>query len=107
MGCRAEAPPGYPNPWVELAVRAHLPAGGAQGAAAGSRNHLNVLSADRLVALPGGEGNRSELELVRRYGCPMALLGSDGPGEWGLPFPSLEPLLAWLDGAGPEGRAGR
>jgi predicted Rossmann-fold nucleotide-binding protein len=35
-----------------------------------SRNHINVLSADVLIALPGGEGTASELALARRYGRP-------------------------------------
>ena len=32
-----------------------------------SRNHLNVLSADVIVALPGGAGTRPEIELALEY----------------------------------------
>jgi len=51
--------PGYPNPFVELAIRTHLPLSGADGTEAGSRNHINVLSSDVLIALPGGAGTAS------------------------------------------------
>jgi len=65
------APDGYPNPWVELTIRTHLPARGAGGQGRDSRNHLNVLSADVVVALPGGAGTRSEVELALRYSRPL------------------------------------
>jgi uncharacterized protein (TIGR00725 family) len=50
------SPDGYPNPWIELAIRTHLPLRGPEGGALLSRNHINVLSADAIVALPGGAG---------------------------------------------------
>ena len=68
-------PSGYPNPWVELAVYTHLPDTGAQGASRFSRNHINVLSADAIVALPGREGTRSEIWLARQYGVPLIAFG--------------------------------
>src|SRR5262245_37692814 len=43
------APDGYPNPFVELAIRTHLPLRGTDGTEALSRNHVNVLSADVVV----------------------------------------------------------
>ena len=43
--------PGYPNPWVEVPIFTHLPSGDGPT----SRNHLNVLSADVVILLPGGE----------------------------------------------------
>lgn len=61
---------GYPNPWVELPIFTHLPRVGAQGAEPLSRNHINVLSSDVIVALPGGAGTASEMELAVRYGRP-------------------------------------
>ena len=36
-----------------------------------SRNHINVLSADAILALPGGSGTASEVELAVRYGKPV------------------------------------
>jgi len=59
---------GYPNQWVELPIYTHLPLSGVQGQDTLSRNHINILSSDVIVVLPGGPGTASELELARRYG---------------------------------------
>ena len=71
-----QAPDGYPNPWVELVVRTHLPGQGEDGEGRGSRNAINVLSADRLVILPGGYGTRSEAHLAVRYRKPAISFGA-------------------------------
>jgi len=63
---------GYPNAFVELAIRTHLPLSGSDGTDVRSRNHINVLSSDVLVALPGGAGTASEVALAVRYGRPIA-----------------------------------
>jgi len=63
--------PGYPNPWVEIPINTHLPKSGVQGTDPLSRNHLNVLTADVSVALPGSSGTASEVELALRYGRPL------------------------------------
>ena len=68
-----QAPPGYPNPWVEIPLRTHLPARGEAGGGARSRNPINVLSCDVVVALPGGAGTASEVALACRYGRPVAV----------------------------------
>lgn len=65
-------PQGYPNPWVEIPIRTHLHLSGARGTALGSRNHINVLSSDVIVAFPGSWGTRSEVALALRYGRPLA-----------------------------------
>ena len=79
-------PPGYPNPWVELAIRTHLAARGAAGDTPDSRNHVNVLSSDVVVALPGGAGTASEVELALRYGRPLVVLGvAEGAAERAAP----------------------
>lgn len=64
--------PGYPNPFVELAILTHLPLSGTSGTEPLSRNHINVLSSDVLIALPGGPGTASEVALAIRYGRPIA-----------------------------------
>jgi predicted Rossmann-fold nucleotide-binding protein len=75
----AGPPPGYPNPWIDVAIFTHLPQRGAEGAGERSRNHLIVLSSHVLVALPGGPGTRTEVELARRYRRPLiAYLGPSG-----------------------------
>ena len=70
-----DARPGYPNPFVEIPIRTHLPLSGAMGRDARSRNHVNVLSSDVVIALPGGEGTRAEVELALRYARPVLLHG--------------------------------
>jgi uncharacterized protein (TIGR00725 family) len=67
---------GYPNRWVEIAIRTHLPFSGQRGTDTLSRNHINVLSADVVVALPGGLGTSSEVSLCKHY---------------------HKPIIAWLD----------
>ena len=74
-------PEGYPNPFAEILVRTHLPARGGDGADPGSRNHINVLTSDVVVALPGGEGTASEIGLARAYGIPVVALGP-GRDAW-------------------------
>lgn len=62
---------GYPNPWVEIPIFTHLPSSGNQGTRPSSRNHINVLSSDVLVVLPGRAGTASEVRLALRYRRPM------------------------------------
>lgn len=71
----AESSGGYPNRWVELPIRTHL---GKEGAEPDSRNHVNVLSSDVVVALPGSAGTASEVALAIRYGRPLVLFGDPG-----------------------------
>jgi len=86
-----ELRPGYPNPWVELAIYTHLPDSGPEGTLRSSRNHINVLSADAIVALPGGAGTESEVWLAKRYGAPIVAFG-DHPTP-----PHAIPLARTLD----------
>ncbi len=76
---RPEPPDGYPNPWVEIPIRTHLPSTGDQGDSSTSRNHINVLSSDVIIALPGSAGTSSEVRLACRYGRPViAFLETSG-----------------------------
>ncbi len=67
--------PGYPNRYVEIPIYTHLPLSGAQGTDPLSRNHINVLTSDILVFLPGGEGTRSELQLANTYNKTLMHFG--------------------------------
>ncbi|MBI1247830.1 hypothetical protein GC197_08265 [bacterium] len=74
--------PGYPNDWVEIAIATHLAHSGKEGTNPLSRNHINILSADVIVALPGSLGTASEIQLALHYGKPwIAYLGTDGKIE--------------------------
>ena len=90
------SPAGYPNPWVELPVRTHLPLSGNQGTDAASRNHLNVLTADVLIALPGSAGTRSELDLALRYARPVVRHARDEGIEGVETLADLEDVLAFV-----------
>ena len=68
---------GYPNDFVELPIFTHLPKSGDEGTGALSRNHINVLSSRALIALPGGAGTASEVELAVRYGKPVIVYAPD------------------------------
>lgn len=63
----AVAPPGYPNEYVQLAIATHLPDRGRKGHLPTSRNHINILNSDAIVALPGAHGTESELRLAIEY----------------------------------------
>ena len=61
----------YPNPFVEIPIITHLPFSGTRGTDPLSRNHINVLSARVVIALPGGPGTLSEVVLALGYGTPV------------------------------------
>lgn len=64
---------GSPNPWIEMPIRTHLPLRGIDGEDDLSRNHINILSSDAIVALPGSSGTASEIELAIRYQKPVLI----------------------------------
>jgi predicted Rossmann-fold nucleotide-binding protein len=67
---------GYPNDFVDIAIRTPLPHSGMRGTGPLTRNHFNVLSPDVIIILPGGPGTLSEAKLARSYGRPVvAYLG--------------------------------
>jgi uncharacterized protein (TIGR00725 family) len=76
---------GYPNPFVEIAVFTHLPLSGISGIDPRSRNHINILSSDVVVVLPGNEGTQSEMMLALRYGKPVIAFFGDHEVEWKPP----------------------
>jgi len=76
---------GYPNPFVEIAIFTHLPLNGITGTDPRSRNHINILSSDVVVVLPGGEGTQSEMELAVRYGKPIIAFFGEHSVEWQVP----------------------
>ncbi len=66
---------GYPSPWVEVAIV--TPLGTFRGADDDliTRNHVNILTADAVVALPGAIGTHNEIRLARRFGKKIVLFG--------------------------------
>ena len=76
---------GYPNPSVELAIFTHLPLSGISGTDPRSRNHINILSSDVVVVLPGNEGTESEMMLAVRYRKPVIAFFGDHSVDWQPP----------------------
>lgn len=62
---------GYPNPWVDVPIFTHLHLSGERGTETQSRNPINVLSCNVLIALPGGAGTKSEALLALKYNRPL------------------------------------
>jgi len=90
---------GYPNAWVELGIYTHLPDSGVEGTLGSSRNHINVLSADAVVALPGREGTESGVWLATQYNVPVIAYGAyrDNRVPHGIPHaPTLDALREFL-----------
>ncbi len=77
--------PGYPNQWVEIPIATHLPLSGENGQDDLSRNHINILSADAVVAFPGGSGTLSEVKLALRYEKPVVAFLEDRAELPGIP----------------------
>ena len=57
----------YPNAFVEIAIRTPLLSLVPDWRQTPARNHVNVLTADAIVALPGNEGTRNELDMAIEY----------------------------------------
>ena len=73
-------PPNYPNQYTDIVIQTHLHLSGSMGKEFASRNHIIILSAEKIVALPGGNGTQSEIELAIEYKKPLILLGQND--EW-------------------------
>jgi predicted Rossmann-fold nucleotide-binding protein len=62
----------------EMVIRTHLPLSGEKGTDPLSRNHINALTADLVVILPGGAGTLSELKLASEYGKDIMIFVGEG-----------------------------
>ncbi len=93
----SETPAGYPNPYVELAIRTHLPRRAADAEGRLGRNPIVALTSDVAIALPGDVGTRQEIAFATRAGRPVALLGRGDPIDGARRCSDLSDALAWLD----------
>ena len=87
-------PATYPNRWVEIRIQTHLPLTGEHGSDPLSRNHINILSSDVLVALPGSAGTASEVALAVAYARPLIAFV-----DTRMDIPGLD-QLPWIPSAG-------
>lgn len=69
---------GYPNQWVELPIISPLSTYDGHDLDQISRNHINVLTSNVVVAIPGSMGTRNEVYLAVRFQKPVILFGSQG-----------------------------
>ena len=74
-GSRREYLPNRVNTWVEIPIYTQLHLSSEDCL---SRNHINVLTADVVIALPGNEGTASEVELALQYGVPLIIFTGVG-----------------------------
>jgi predicted Rossmann-fold nucleotide-binding protein len=73
----------YPNEWVELPIYTHLYKSGREGGNDDlSRNHINVLTSNVIICLPGyGWGTTRELELAVKYKPKAVVAYFDRPAQ--------------------------
>jgi uncharacterized protein (TIGR00725 family) len=64
--CDDEGRP-YPNRFVEIPIMTPLPPRVKNWRSMPGRNHINVFSADAIIALPGNSGTRNELDMSAEY----------------------------------------
>lgn len=89
--------PGYPNPYVEIPIYTHLPFSGEKGKDPLSRNHINILTPDAVIFLPGGKGTRSEKELALSYNKPViSYSGHPDPDDLPVAAHELIEVQDWL-----------
>jgi predicted Rossmann-fold nucleotide-binding protein len=74
-GSRREYLPNHVNPWVEIPIYTQLHLSSEDCL---SRNHINVLTSDVVIALPGNEGTASEVDLALQYGVPLIIYTGAG-----------------------------
>ena len=96
------APPGYPNAHIDLPMYSHLHLSGESGKDPASRNHIIILSASIVIALPGGAGTRTEMELALEYKKPLLIISPDKAwkefaNSGAVIVKTAEEAIVWLD----------
>ena len=66
---------GYPNPYVELAINSPLDVFGGDDPTYISRNQINIMTSHAVVALPGTQGTRNEVNIALWMKKPLILFG--------------------------------
>lgn len=89
----------YPNPFCELVIPSGLPRFDPAKPDRRTRNHMNIEMADIILALPGGQGTRHEMELAQLAHKPLLACG---PKDRFDPVPDhhvtlMTGLVDWLD----------
>jgi len=66
---------GYPNEYVDVAILSPLGTFTGEDPDQVSRNHINVMTSDVLVILPGAVGTLNEANLAVKFSKPAVLFG--------------------------------
>ncbi len=69
---------GYPNPYVEIPIYTPLSGFNEQDPEGINRNHINILTSDVLVILPGGKGTENEAQIAYKYKKPALFYTPSG-----------------------------
>lgn len=85
-------PQGYPNPWIEVPILTPLPRYDPVNPVNVTRNHVNILTCDSVVLLPGGGGTQHEGQLCADYGKPH--IGLESPEQLQTVFAFIEKSLS-------------
>lgn len=67
----------YPNPYIELPIFVPLDKKAENDINPYSRNHVNVMTSNAMVILPGDHGTQNEVALGIKYNKPMILFGPE------------------------------
>ena len=67
----------YPNPYIEVPIFVPLDKKAEGDKNPYSRNHVNIMTSNALVILPGDHGTRNEVSLAIQYNKPMILFGPE------------------------------
>lgn len=79
---------GHPNPYVEIPIYTPLGIFDGTDPEQLSRNHVNILTSTRVIALPGSKGTRNEVMLAQLHKKPLMLYGPKAAFEL---FPANAP----------------
>lgn len=74
---------GYPNGYVEFVVASPLGVFTGEDPNQVSRNHINIMSSDYIIALPGSKGTQNEILLANKFAKPLMLFGPSAAFKWG------------------------
>lgn len=74
----------YPNPYIEVPLYTPLDVYKPSEPDAITRNYVNILTSNLVIALPGGKGTKQEVELAQRFNKATLLYGPEEGFEFDM-----------------------
>lgn len=68
-------PETYPNPYIEIPIVTPLGVKALSDSMPFSRNHVNIMSSNAVIILPGSHGTKNEASLCLQFGKPCLYFG--------------------------------